>query len=97
MATDYFEARKAARKPVCIEAAYELNGIKADCAILDISSSGLRMRVKGLLYKNDKVNIKLDDQKFPSMVVYVEGNIIDVHFMELTDSQLNYIFKLKGF
>lgn len=97
MATDYFEARKAERKPVHIEAAYDLNGIKASCEILDISSTGLKMRVKGLLYKDDRINIMLDKQTFPSVVMNVDGNIIGVKFDGLSEAQMNYLLNLKDF
>ncbi len=98
MSSDYFEERKKSeRKPVCMEAVYELKGIQAACEILDISSTGLKMRVKGLLYKDDKVNIKLDKQIFPSVVMNVNGNIIGVRFEQLSDVQLNYLLKLKDF
>jgi hypothetical protein len=97
MTVDYFEQKKAERTKLWIEAVYELNGIKANCDILDITSKGLKIRVKGLLYKNDRVNIIAGNQNFPSIVVNVEGNIIDIRFMEISDSQLSYIFKLKGF
>ncbi len=97
MASDYFEARKAERRPVCIDANYELKGIKAACEILDISSTGLKMRVKGLLYKDDQVNIKMDNQIFPSVVMNVDGNIIGVKFSQLSDTHLDYLLKLKDF
>lgn len=95
MAIDYFETRKAERKPVHIEAFYELKGIKAACEILDISSTGLKIRVKGLLYKNDKVNIIMDDIAFSSVVISVDGNIIGTRFMGLTDSQMSYLLNRK--
>lgn len=96
--SDYFEERrKTERKSVQMEAVYELKGIQAACEILDISSTGLKMRVKGLLYENDQVNIKLDRQTFPSVVINTSGNIVAVKFEKLTDAQLNYFLKLKEF
>ncbi len=80
-----------------MEAVYELKEIQAACEILDISSIGLKMRVKGLLYKDDKVNIKLDKETFQAVVINVNGNIIGVRFEKLSDIQLNYLLKLKDF
>lgn len=95
--SDYFEARKAERKPVCLQAVYALKGIIASCEILDISSTGLKMRVKGLLYKGDQVDIKIENQLFLSEVINVEGNIIGVKFKQLSDIQLNFLLKMKEF
>lgn len=92
-----FEKRKAERKPTNINAFYDLNGIQGSCEISDISSTGLKMRVKGLLYEGDHINIKIDNQIYKSIVANTNGNIVGVRFEKLSDTQLNYIMKLQGF
>ncbi len=93
----FSEKRKYERRPLQMPSVYILNDIQCPCHIIDISSQGIGMRVKGYLEIGDVVKIVLGKLDILAKVVRVEGNIIGVMFDLLTDEQLNYILELRTF
>ncbi len=91
------EKRVAERKPLILDAEYELQGVLCPCQIVDVSTQGIGMRVKGILMVGDKINIILDKHTIVAKVVRVDGNIVGVTFEKLSDKDLDYILNLKTF
>ncbi len=88
------DRRRDVRKPLLLDAEYELNGTLCSCNIVDISARGIGMRVKGCLIVGDKINIILDKNNITAKVVRVDGNIVGVMFDQLSNEMLNYILSL---
>lgn len=93
---DFFEEkRRNERSPVLITASYIFNKIESPCEIRDISSEGIKMRVKSFFVRDDIMKIKLGVQTLTGKVVRVDGNIISVKFEQLTNEQLNSILEIQ--
>lgn len=92
----FMDKRKYERKPMQMPATYILNDIECPCHIIDISSQGIGMRVRGCLETGDLVKIILGNMKLNAKVVRVDGNIVGVMFELLTDEQLNGILALRN-
>jgi len=91
-----FEKRRAERLQLQISATYEWSGITCPCQIIDISSVGIGMRVKGILEIGDQVVVILGKHFLNSKVVRVDGNIIGVAFEAITPEQLEDIISLRN-
>lgn len=97
MDSKFEERRNNERKPLILDAKYEFNKTMCSCQIIDITSQGMTIRVKGFLMAGDKINITLDKNNFAATVDRVDGNIIGVKFEQLSDEQLDYIMNSKNF
>lgn len=91
-----FEKRRAERLQLQISAFYEWNGITCPCNIIDISSVGIGMRVKGILEAGDQIVVILGKHNLKSKVVRVDGNIVGVAFEAISTDELNDIISLKN-
>ena len=91
----FADKRKFERRPLQMPAVYIWEGIECPCHVIDISSQGIGMRVKGCLAKGDVVEIVLGRLRLKSTVVRVDGNIIGVTYDLLTTEQLNEIIELR--
>lgn len=87
------ERRQAERTAVKKDAIYVWKKHESPCEIIDISSKGLKLRVKGILELGDDIDIKVGSQTIKAKVVHVEGNIVGVNFDQISDFQLNYLIK----
>jgi hypothetical protein len=97
MELTFEEKRGAQRRPLILDAQYNLGGSLCQCQIIDISSIGIGMRVKGILVAGDKIDIVLDKNNISATVVRVDGNIVGVKYEKLPDEILDYIINLKTF
>lgn len=91
------EKRRDERKLFILDTEYELKGILCPCQIIDISSQGIKMRVKGILMAGDNIKISFDKHTITAKVVRVDGNIVGVMFEQLSNEELDYIMNLKTF
>lgn len=75
-----------------ISSFYEWNGIKCPCIITDITSSSIKMVVKGCLEKGDSVSVKVGNEYIPSKVAQADGEDIEAHYQDVPQTKLEYIF-----
>ncbi len=89
------EKRSFERKRIEISSFYEWNGIKCPCSIVDITSEGIGLLVKGCLALGDTINLKLGNENITVSVVRVNGSNIGTRYKDIPENQLNYILNFE--
>jgi len=89
------ERREFERKPLQLEAKYEINYKEFPCYIIDISLQGMGIRVNDPLKVGVSVKILIEQQVISGRVIRVEGNIAGIRYDLLKSKQLDYISEIK--